>query len=271
MSSFKKTFHLFKKLAISKRQKFIVTAFLLSAGLLAIQLANISWRYQAILGLTLLTYLFSAWSLREGLNGLEWLTVLILPTLFTAGVGLFYFLLPASWLARLPVAVLYGLGIYALLLTENIFSVAAIRNIQLLRAAHAVGFLLTLLTAFFLYDTILSFRLFFWLNFILVFLVSFPLFLQGLWSINLEERISQQLWFYSLALSLVVAEGALVLSFWPMTVSANSLALITTMYVILGLTQQHLSQRLFKRTINEYLTVGLVVLAVMIITTHWGG
>ncbi len=140
-----------------------------------------------------------------------------------------------------------------------------------MRAAHAVGFLLTLLTAFFLYDTILSFRLPFWLNFILVFLVSLPLFLQGLWSINLEERISYQIWFYSLALSLVVAEGALALSFWPMTVSANSLALITIMYVVLGLTQHHLSQRLFKRTINEYVTVGIIVLAVIIMTTHWGG
>lgn len=260
-----------KKIDISKRQKFIISAALLSAGLLTIQLANVSWRYQAIFGLTILTYLLSAWSLREGVSGIEWLTVLILPTLFTAGVGLFYFLLPSGWLARLPVAVLYGLGLYALLLTENIFSVAAIRNIQLLRSAHAVGFLLTLLTAFFLYDTILSFRFPFWLNFVFVFLVSLPLFIQGLWSVKLEEKISGQIWFYSLALSLIVAEGALALSFWPLTVSAGSLALITIMYMILGLTQHYLSQRLFKRTINEYLTVGIIVLAVILITTHWGG
>jgi len=260
-----------KRIDITKRQKFIISAVLLSIGLLAIQLANISWRYQAIFGLTILTYLLSAWSLREGVSGIEWLTVLILPTLFTAGVGLFYFLLPSSWLARLPVAIFYGLGLYALLLTENIFSVAAIRNIQLLRSARAVGFLLTLLTAFFLYDTILSFRLPFWLNFIFVFLVSLPLFIQGLWSVKLEEKISGQIWFYSLALSLMVAEGALALSFWPVTVSAGSLALITIMYMVLGLTQHYLSQRLFKRTINEYLTVGIIVLAVILITTHWGG
>jgi len=260
-----------KKIDISKRQRFIISATLLSFGLLAIQLANVSWRYQAIFGLTILTYLLSAWSLREGVSGIEWLTVLILPTLFTAGVGLFYFLLPSSWLARLPVAALYGLGLYALLLTENIFSVATIRNIQLLRAAHAVGFLLTLLTAFFLYNTILSFRFSFWLNFIFVFLASFPLFIQGLWSVKLEEKISGQIWFYSLALSLIVAEGALALSFWPVTVSADSLALITVMYVVLGLTQHYLSQRLFRRTINEYLTVGIIVLAVILITTHWGG
>lgn len=262
---------LVKKIAISKRQKFVISAILLSLGLLTIQLTNISWRYQAILALTILTYLLSAWSLREGLSGIEWFTVLILPTLFTAGVGLFYFLLPSTWLTRLPVCILYGFGLYALFLTENIFSVAAIRSIQLFRAANAVGFLLTLLTAFFLYDTILSFRLPFWLNFVLVFLTSLPLFLQGLWSVNLEEKMGSQIWFYSLALSLIVGEGALALSFWPVTVSAGSLALITAMYVVLGLTQHHLSQRLFRRTVNEYLTVGLIVLAVIILTTHWGG
>lgn len=262
---------MFKKRVLTKRIKFVITAVLLSAGLFIIQLANVSWRYQAICFLTILTFLLSAWSLKEGLTGIKWLTVLILPTLFTAGVGLFYFLLPSAWLARLPVAGLYGLGLYALLLTENIFSVAAIRNIQLFRAANAVGFLLTLLTAFFLYDTILSFRLSFWLNFLLVFLLSLPLFIQGLWSVNLEEKISQQILFYSLALSLIVAEGALALSFWPVTVSAGSLALITIMYVVLGLTQYYLSQRLFKKTINEYLTVGIIVFAVIILTTHWGG
>lgn len=260
-----------KKIKITKRQKFVISSILLSSGLLSIQLANVSWRYQAIFALTVLTCLLSAWSLREGLSGIKWLTILILPTLFTAGIGLFYFLLPSAWLAKLPAAVLYGLGLYALFLTENIFAVAAIRNIQLFRSANAVGFLLTLLTAFFLYDTIFSFRLSFWLNFIFFLLVSFPLLLQGLWSVNLEKRISSKIWFYSLVLSLILAEGALAFSFWPVTVSMGSLALITIMYVLLGLTQHHLSQRLFKRTINEYLTVGVVVLIVTILTTHWGG
>lgn len=261
----------FKKITITKRQKFIIAAVFLASGLLLIQLANVAWRYQAIFALTVLTYILSAWSLIEGLKGIKWLTVLILPTLFTAGVGLFYFLLPSTWLTRLPVAALYGLGLYALLLTENIFAVAAVRNIQLFRSANAVGFLLTLLTAFFLYDTILSFRFSFWLNFVLVFLASLPLFIQGLWSVNLEEKITGQIFFYSLALSLILAEGILAFSFWPVTVSVGSLALITIMYVLLGLTQHHLSQRLFKRTINEYLTVGIVVLIVTMLTTHWGG
>ena len=63
---------------------------------------------------------------------------LTLPTLFTAAVGLFYFLLPVRWLTRLPVVILYSIGIYALLLTENIYNVAAERTIALFRAAHSL-------------------------------------------------------------------------------------------------------------------------------------
>lgn len=264
-----------KKLAplvkITKRQKFIITSILLSVGLLAIELIDISWRYQAIGVLAILTYFLSAWSLKEGLSGVEWLTVLVLPTLFTASVGLFYFLISASWLTRLPVIVLYGLGVYALLLTENIFSVAAIRTIQLLRSAQAVGFLLTIITAFFLYDTVLAFRFDPWLNFLLIVVVSLPLLIQGLWYTNLEERITKRVWLYSLVLSLVLGEIALVLSFWPVTVAVGSLGVSTGLYLVLGLTQHQLSERLFKRTINEYIGVGIVVLIVLILTTHWGG
>lgn len=262
---------MFKKIKISKRQKFVITAILLSVGLLATQLAEISWRYQAIGVLTVLTYILAAWSLSEGLTGIEWFTVLILPTFFTAGIGLFYFLVPATWWTRLPIIGLYGGGIYGLLLTENIFSVAAIRTIQLLRAAQAVGFLLTIITAFFLYDTILSFRFDSWFNFLLVGAISLPLLLQGLWYINLEEKISKKIWFYSLALSLILGEVSLAFSFWPVTVAVGSLGLTTTFYIILGLAQHKLGERLFKRTINEYIGVGIAVLVIIFLTTHWGG
>lgn len=257
--------------AITKRQKFILTAALLSTGLLLIEVTNISWRYLAISLLALTTYLLSAWSLKEGLKGIEWLVVLILPTLFTAGVGLFYFLISASWLTKLPVILLYALGIYTLLLTENIFSVAAIRTIQLLRSAQAVGFLLTIVAAFFLYDTILAFRLDPWFNSLLVALVSLPLVVQGLWCVGLEERISRRAWIDSLGLSLALGEMALAFSFWPLTVAVGSLGLTTALYVLLGLNQHSLHERLFRKTINEYVGVGIAVLLVLVLTTKWGG
>jgi hypothetical protein len=258
-------------ISLTKRQRFIVTALVLSLTLALIQLTNVGWRYQAIGGLAVLTYLLSAWSLREGLDHSEWLTVLILPVFFTIGIGLFYFLLPSTIVARLPVIGLFGIGMYVLLLTENIFSVAAIRTIQLLRAAHAVGFLFTLVVAFFIYDTILSFRLDFWLNFLLVGLVSLPLLLAALWSVKLEEKISKRVWFYSLSLSLILAQMALVFSFWPVSVASGSLFLVTVMYVVVGLSQLELGEQLFRRSIYEYFGVGAAILAIMILTTRWGG
>src|SRR4030042_2635463 len=149
---------------MTKRQKFIFSSLLLAVGLVFVQFSEVSFRYLAILFLTLLTSGLTIWSLREALAGIRWITTIILPMLFTAGVGLFYFLLPSSWFFSFSVVFFFALGMYALLLTENIFSVAAIRTIQLFRAASAVGFLLTLLTAFLLYDTIFSIRFQFYLN-----------------------------------------------------------------------------------------------------------
>lgn len=261
-----------RKIIISKRQKFVLTAVLLSIALLMIELTGVSWRYQAIGILVFLTFLLSAWSLSEGLSGIKWLTVLILPVFFTAGVGLFYFLISASsWLMKLPVVFIYAIGIYALLLTENIFSVAAIRTIQLLRSAHVVGFLLTIVTAFFLYDTVLAFRFSSWFNSFLIMVISFSLLIQGLWCINLDDKITKKTWFSSLILALVLGELALVFSFWPVTVAINSLGLTTGLYITLGLAQHEFGGRLFKRTINEYVGIGFVVLAILILTTQWGG
>ncbi|MFH1840559.1 MAG: hypothetical protein ABH807_00140, partial [Candidatus Shapirobacteria bacterium] len=197
-----------KPIYFRKRQKFILTAVVLALILLFIQVTNLSWRYQAIASLVFLAFSLSAWSLKEALNDLEWFVVPLLPALFTGGVGLFYFLVPGDWRVRLPVVILYGFGLYVLLLSANIFSVAAIRTIQLLRSARAVGFLMTLLTAFFLYDTLYSFRPVFWLNFFLVLLVSFPLLLQAIWTTKLENRLSVQTLSFSFALSLIQAEGA---------------------------------------------------------------
>jgi hypothetical protein len=255
---------------VTKRQKFIFSSIFLAIGMIIVHAASFQWRYPAIILLSLLAAGFTLWALREALGGIRYLLVIILPALFTAGVGLFYFLLPSTWLAVLPIALLYGFGFYALLLTENIFSVSALRTIQLFRAAQAVGFLLTLLTAFFLYDTVFSFKLFAWVNAVFVGAISFPLYLQGLWSINLEEKLNRQLINFAVVLALISAELALIISFMPLTIAMSSLFLTTVVYVTLGLSQAHLQGRLFRRTVYEYLAVGAIVFLVMILTINWG-
>src|SRR3989338_4652514 len=255
---------------MSKRQKLVAASLLLTLGILSIQSVEIEARYQAIGLLAGVAYGLSAWVMFEDLRGVEWLTVLILPVMYPVAVALFYFLLPERFLTRTMILGFFGIGMYALLLTENIFNVAAIRTIQLLRAAHAVGFLLTLVVAFFLWDTIFSYRLAPWWNGLLVFATSWPLVLQGLWSVNLEEKVDRSIWRNSLGLAFALGCLGLTISFWPVTITVASLFLVSGLYVLLGLVQQNLSGRLFKKTIQEYLWVGLTVLAVTFLLASWG-
>lgn len=244
---------------------------LLAFGFFLTQFVDLSFKYQAIVGLSFICVLLSAWSLSGGLGKNAALLVLVLPALFTAGIGLFYFLLPATFITRIPILVLYAVGIYALLLTANIYTVSTARTIALLRAAHAVGFLLTLVAGFLLFDTIFSLRLSFWANALLAFLISFPLLLQGLWSIELEPLFSREVLYMALAFSVIVSEIMTVLSFWPITVPVGALAITTVVYIGLGLGQAKLQQRLFTRTVREYLLVGAAVFITMFLTAKWGG
>ena len=52
--------------------------------------------------------------------------------------------------------------------------------------------------------------------------------------------------------------------------AVGSLALTTSLYIILGLGQHYISERLFRRTLNEYVGVGVAVLLVIFLTTRWG-
>lgn len=267
---------------MSKRQKFVASTLILSGGFFLAQFIDFSFRYPAIAALSFVSFVLSIWCLKDGLGKNATLLTLILPVFYTIGTQLFYLGLENNGLfsgfadyiqiaVRVLLIAFYALGTYALLLTANIYTVAAARTIQLLRAAHAVGFLLTLVSGFFAFNVVLSFYSDFWFNGLIIGLLSVPLFLQGFWSIELEPVISKELLSLSLGMALVVAEIAAVLSFWPITVVVFSLAVTTVMYVGLGLGQALLQQRLFEKTVKEYLLVGVIVLVTMFLTAKWGG
>lgn len=255
---------------MSKRKKFIVTSALLSLGFTGINFVPDSFRFIAIGLLSLLTVILFIWSLWEGLGINLTLITLVLPFLFTVSVGLFWFLLPTNLFARIPVVIFYGLGIYALCLTANIYTVSAIRTIALLRAARGVGFVLTLVTYFLVFDAILSLRAPIYVVSGVVFLASFPLFLQGFWTIVLEKKISSNIIKISAVASLVMGEIAVSMYFWPVTVVVGSLFFTVGAYVLLGLGQAYLEGRLFKQTVRDHLTLGIVVFIGMFLATRWG-
>lgn len=236
----------------SKRQKFTLVSIFLTIILLLTQLVSLKFRYPMILIFAVITYLVSVFALWQDIKGIEWLTLFILPTAFSAGVAIFYFLLPVRWLTRLPFALLYGISIYAIYLSENIFNVAAIRTIQLYRAALAISSFLSILTFFFFSNIILSFHFSSLVNFFLFFLLAFLALLVNLWSISLEPYLEKTLVKITFSLSLVVAELALILSFWLVVPLINSLFLTTTFYLLLGIAQAVVSKKPLGSLVWEY-------------------
>ena len=256
---------------LNKRQKIIIASVFLTFGLLSTQLVDFNLRFRFLAGLTILTYFISLWALWEGLNLLKAVVLLILPTLFVLGLASFYFLLPVRWLTRLPVALVFGLSFYSLLLSQNVFNVAAIRTIPLYRAASTVAFLFTLITAFFIFNVIHAFNLLFVWNGFLIFLVSFFLIIQILWSIEMDEKLRGSIVIQSLILSLCIGELAIGFSFWPMATTMWSITLASAMYVLVGLSTQFLRDRITKRVVWEYLSIGVLVFLVAFLTTSWTG
>lgn len=255
---------------MSKRQRFVISAILLSLGFIGVQFLTDVNRFWAIGALGLITLFLFSWSLYEGLGKNMTLLTLILPVIFTTGVGIFWFLLPANIYTRIPIVIFYGIGIYILLLTMNIYTVSAIRTIALLRAARGVGFVLTLVTSFLVFDAILSLKAPIYWSIALVFVFSFLLYFQGLWSAVLTKEFTLDVLKLSAVTALVTSQIAGSLYFWPVTVVVGSLFLTVSLYMLLGLGQSRLESRLFSGTVREYAIVGILVFIAMFLATHWG-
>lgn len=255
---------------LEKRERFALQTAALTAGVLMTGFILMENRIALVFILAIVSYVFTVWSLREDIKGIEWILLFLLPVGFTISVSLFYYLLPQRMVVRFTVAIVFAIGTYAILLAENIYNVAAARSIQLLRAAQSVGFLLTLTVVFLSTNIVYALRLPFYYNGVIVGVVCFILSLQSLWSVKLPVKIDKNIFIYSSVVGLVTGELALVLSFWPTLPAAYSLLLTSGYYCIVGLIQQYLSQRLFGNMIREYVTVFFFVLMLTVLTTKWG-
>lgn len=256
---------------MSKRLKFVLSSALLSLGFISIQFLDEAFKIPSIFILTVMSGLFSAWSFKESLGkNMVWLS-LVLPVLFTLGSGLFWFLLPSSIFTMIPIFIFYTIGIYVLLTTMNIYTVSTQKTIALFRAAKGVGFVMTLVVAFLVYDAILSLRSNILVSGIYVFITSLLIFWQGFWSIELDKEFDKKVFAMTTISSLIIFQISIIMFFWPVTVVVGSLFLTSGVYLLLGLGQSKLEDRLFPGVIREYLTVGIIVLLGMLMATRWGG
>ncbi|MCL4208555.1 hypothetical protein KJZ63_02895 [Patescibacteria group bacterium] len=242
-----------------RRERFVVASIILSLGLFIVQLVDLEYRVWAVVALGFVSYLLSAWALFEDLQPFEWFTVLPFPVFYAISVGFFYFLLPTNFLSRLLVLTIFGVGMYALFLTSNIFSVAKGKAIQLIHAAHAIGLLFTLFTSLLLTNTVFSLHLPFYLNGLAVAAIHFPLVLMSLWSVKLEQKVSRETLVLSGMLTLILTELVVGLSFYPISVWNQALLTMAVLYIGLGVLQNYLRGILFSNAIREYsLVAGLV-------------
>ncbi|MDO8570128.1 MAG: hypothetical protein Q7R97_00900 [Candidatus Daviesbacteria bacterium] len=259
-----------KKLNLNKREKIIITSIILSIGLLSTQLVPFYLTYRFILGLTVLAYILSYWALAEGMDKLKAVVLLILPTLFTLAIASYYFILPVRWLTRLPVTFLFGITFYFLLLSQNIFNVASSRTIPLYRVASTTILILTLITAFSLFNVMFTLHMLFIFNGLGIFLISFPLILQVIWSIEMEKLNSLVL-VYTTILALLVAEFGIIFSFWPISPLMSSVVLSTTLYIVLGISTHTFRERLNRGVVWEYLGWGILIFLIAFFFTSWKG
>lgn len=247
-----------------RREKFIISSLVLSALLLSIQAFPLEWHMIVSAVFMIVTYLVAAWTLSENLDKHEWLTILPMPALFAGSVAFFYTLLPATVLSRIFIFIVYAIGMYALLLTANIYSVAKGRSIQLLHAAHAVGFFFMMFASVLFAQTIYSLRLPFYAIGGLIFLVHLPMMFVSLWSVQVKEEITREVIIYSFLFSLLLAEFAMAFAFLPLPVWYSSLFIMSLMYLSASFVRSVLQGRLFVRTFTEYAAAAIFLLVFVV-------
>lgn len=249
---------------ITKRQKIIISTIIVTIGFLfTTQSSNIIFRNQYFLGLVVVCYLISLWAFLTDMTKQKALVVLALPVFYTIALTLFYFLFrEIRWLTRLPVAIFFGLSFYLLLLTQNVFNIASIRNIPLYRAAVASSFIFTILTLVLLSAIVFAFNLPFYLNGLVMMVISFILLLQMFWTVEMD-KINPQILIYALVMSLVVGEAAVAFSFWSQIPIIKALLMSPIIYTLIGISNEQLRNKLNRGVALEYSLAGGVLFVVI--------
>jgi len=258
-----------------KRLKYLISSILSALGFyLFISLPYNSHYYGLLVGIVLIAFCF--WfGLGIVFNQSVYIRLMsiVLPVGFFVGFGLFAALLPQTFLVNFLSSLFFGVVAYVIFLVENVFLVSIGNRTPLLyRAAYTVGLIILLLTVFFLFDSLFSFKFTYWLNAILILVISAISFMYHFYSVTIElpdDGKDKGIKSYILIPSLLVAELGLVLSFWPVGIFKGSVYLVMMVYIISSLIQLDLRGRLFKRSWITFVGISIAVFLGMILTTSW--
>lgn len=254
---------------IEKRIRFVISTVGLSALFLISTFFFFDKAFFFIPLLVLASYGATFFSLFEGIEKMEWYMLFLMPVLLSVAMYLFYFLFPVRWLTRIPFILIYGIGMYAVLLSSNIFNVGVEKNLQLYRAGFSVNYFIQTMVFFVFGNVLASFHWGFLANALVFGLLSFAMSLQLYWSIRLDIHLRKEVFNHAWLTALIVAEASLLLSFFPLQESILALVVAVLYYCIAGLTHLHLDERLFKHSITEYASILIVILAILFLSMSW--
>ncbi len=258
-----------------RRFRFLLVS-ILSAILFLIFIAiPYEWRYWALAMDVLLLIVLVWWGLmmKKGMPLLLRLMTVFLPIGFFIGYGLFVAIIPYNFIAGLIESIFFGTIIYIIFLVQNVFLFAVgYKTVPLYRAAYTMGSILMLLTTFFLFDSLFSFNLNYWLNMIFVFVICMLIFAYHFFSVSIElpdDGKNLDIRSYIMVPAFIMSQLALVFSFWPVGIFKGSIYLTAIIYIIAGLIQSDIRGRLFRRTILSFLWIGVAVVLGIILMTGW--
>lgn len=256
-------------MVIEKRLRFVISALIMTFLFL---LSTFFFFDKAVIFIPILAiaaYMCTFFAVYEGIEKNEWIMLFMLPVLLTVASYFFYFLFPVRWLTRIPFVITYGISIYAVLLSSNIFNVGVEKNLQLYRAGFSVNYFLQTITFFLLANVIVSFHWGFLANAFIFSILAFILSLQLYWSIRLDLHISKEVLHYALLTMLVVGEVSILLSFMPIQTSIYALTVSVIYYCTAGLAHLHIDERLFKNSLHEYAAILIVIGAIVLLSSSW--
>lgn len=255
---------------VPKRIRIVASLFVMTFLLLVSTFFDFTdWWWLFTLIFLVVTFVLTYISVFEGLDGVEWIMLFIMPICFTFVFYLFFSLLPVRWLTRLPYITFYAFGFYAILLTSNIFNVGVDKSIQLYRAAFSVNYLFQTLIIFLFMQVILSFQQPFWVNCLAIAGAASIVATQLFWSVNPISEFRKETVEYGGLVGFLLMQIAAIISFIPFKSSVGALILTACYYSITGLMYHHIDQRLFKQVVREYVVVLVFVSIIAILTLQW--
>lgn len=255
--------------SIEKRQKFVIGTILLALGLLLTEYRlSLSGIIAAIL-LSVGTNIFLFWAIHKDVRENKAYPVFILPFFYSLACGLFYFLTPTAFVARLILTAVYAFGLYSLFLSQNILVVSSSRTIALLSGSRIVSYVITLVSFFFLTNIVFTFHVTIFPIIAIMLVYTYLLVYHSLWTYTLQKG-QQPLSLWVSAITVCLVEIATMIWFWPTNPTVVALFLTGFFYTIVGLSHIWFEKRLFKGILWEYVWVGCIVFFVLILFTQWG-